>query len=922
MSIKIKQGALLALLSEDGIKIPSSGGSEKSIRCFSPSHHDTEPSMSVNIVKGMYFCHGCGIKGDAYTYLTEIRGMLPKEAADLLTDDHEWSPERLKTAQDAAREASNRKKGLPKLVDEPYTRLGKGKIKAIATHDYKALDGSLIVRVQRFSRPPEDFDGRKPPKVMPFTPASRGGWWVCSPLNKNLPDEDQRITKVPLYRLQELEKAKGEKKNSPIWVVEGEKCVDAVLGMNPAPKDGVPPCTTLFGGSKQKFDQHDLAPLMGERVLLVADTDAASRAFMLRLGDHLVELGSPVKFCLPDGEGGYDVADAIAEGGWKACFDWMKPNITDRPPPKERKSGEKELLPPMTRTEHFRVLGYAQQDRVAIQKTVDHSIRYFPDTALGSIGTLLSIAPHSFWLEQCGSSGLTTVMRASFADALIRAAERQGSFDDTASVYGRGAVSHQGKVMYNMGSYLLMENEKTRMLDIERGLGDVEDAVFTPGPNIQIAHSTHVDAVAQEMYDAVMDYRWDEEMHGRAFLGWLVTSIIGGALPFRPALWMLGPAASGKTWLLENVVGPVLGNLLRKGGDVTEAGLSGVMGNDALPVYLDEFEPGTGPNAQAKHDGVMGLFRMATGGEAERIRANMGSAGSARAHPRFSLMISSVRRRSLDHASLSRFYMIRLARAPKTNWPEIRDRIMAATTREKMLHLRSHIIQHAPKIVRAAGKVGDEYPPHMEERDRLTLGALTVGAGFLSDDARLVYRSKADELTDDAYAPLDALLSALVIVEGSRRLSVSECLVMSLVGEQGRSSVTEEWERTGLHMSYGKVVERHGLKLCWDRDTLDSPVLYIARGPGKMVLLERTEYANLDLDSYLSSLPHFFRPSAENPASGKTRALRIMMAGRQVTVAGLRVGALEKVGLWNDAMPQGAKQVFDNIYEKDRWDKR
>ena len=61
---------LESLLALDGVVLPRGGGANKMVECFSPSHDDRNASMSVNVSKGVYNCHGCGIKGNAYASQT------------------------------------------------------------------------------------------------------------------------------------------------------------------------------------------------------------------------------------------------------------------------------------------------------------------------------------------------------------------------------------------------------------------------------------------------------------------------------------------------------------------------------------------------------------------------------------------------------------------------------------------------------------------------------------------------------------------------------------------------------------------------------------------------------------------------------------------------------------------------------------
>jgi DNA primase len=44
-------------------------------QCPFPSHNDKTPSFSVNATEGVYYCHGCGRRGDVITFLREMEGL-------------------------------------------------------------------------------------------------------------------------------------------------------------------------------------------------------------------------------------------------------------------------------------------------------------------------------------------------------------------------------------------------------------------------------------------------------------------------------------------------------------------------------------------------------------------------------------------------------------------------------------------------------------------------------------------------------------------------------------------------------------------------------------------------------------------------------------------------------------------------------
>ena len=73
----MKRTILEELLLADGIKLREGGGSDKMVLCW--AHEEKTPSMSVNVAKGVYNCHGCGAKGNAYSTSLITRACPPRK---------------------------------------------------------------------------------------------------------------------------------------------------------------------------------------------------------------------------------------------------------------------------------------------------------------------------------------------------------------------------------------------------------------------------------------------------------------------------------------------------------------------------------------------------------------------------------------------------------------------------------------------------------------------------------------------------------------------------------------------------------------------------------------------------------------------------------------------------------------------------
>ena len=314
---------LTAVLERDGIALPGRGA-ERVIACFNPHHrNDAAKAMWIDTVRGIYRCYGCGIRGNSWTYLTRIKGLHPQTAEALLTELG-WPEELFRVSHVWLEEQERVKSGAAKYMDKPCMTVGGRNgvplARAIAKHVYRLASGRLVCVRLRY-----EAIHRRIPKCLTFTPSHRGGWWEALPNSTAVPVEDRHEGRLPLYRLPELLEAI-EGNDREIWIVADERCVDAVLALPDSDfsDGGKFPVTCLFGDFRGRPGKCDLAPLRGRRCFLIADTDTRDRNAVLATAKALAKLDCGIRLCLPDGEGGYGVADAIAEGGYRKMIAWIR----------------------------------------------------------------------------------------------------------------------------------------------------------------------------------------------------------------------------------------------------------------------------------------------------------------------------------------------------------------------------------------------------------------------------------------------------------------------------------------------------------------------------------------------------------------------------------------------------------------------
>lgn len=58
--------------------------SGRNVMAVCPFHQEKTPSMSVDVARGLYYCHGCHSKGDIFTFVQETQGLTFPEALEVL----------------------------------------------------------------------------------------------------------------------------------------------------------------------------------------------------------------------------------------------------------------------------------------------------------------------------------------------------------------------------------------------------------------------------------------------------------------------------------------------------------------------------------------------------------------------------------------------------------------------------------------------------------------------------------------------------------------------------------------------------------------------------------------------------------------------------------------------------------------------
>jgi putative DNA primase/helicase len=432
--------------------------------------------------------------------------------------------------------------------------------------------------IQRISRPPK-VAGGKPDKIFVHRTWLDGRWHRPS---KRDDFTSEWPAPRPIYRLPQLLAAL----DAPVLVVEGERTANRAALLFP---DHV---VVSWCHGKEGKQHTDWAAMAGRSCTLWPDNDRDGRAVMAWLAEHLQGLGCTVAVVIPP-EGvpaKWDLGDAAGDG-WtpeRAAAELGRlaqpvlsggapePPKPPEPPASEPGRPERPRYP-------FDLLGFDNGSYFYQPHNTGQVMRL--TAASHNAAHLNMLAPLQWWEAEFpgGRSGPNYVEAASHLYHL----QHQVGIFDPGRIRGRGAWWDNGRSILHLGDRLLVDG--------------VEQPLQLPGSRFKYQRLAAIELPADvvplsseqgaEIITIAGGFLWDVPASGLLLAGWTALAPIGGALMWRPHLWLTAGKGSGKSTLLDRFLGTLLEDLaLWPEGSSTEASLRQELRCDALPVVMDEAE--------------------------------------------------------------------------------------------------------------------------------------------------------------------------------------------------------------------------------------------------------------------------------------------------------------------------------------------
>jgi putative DNA primase/helicase len=429
--------------------------------------------------------------------------------------------------------------------------------------------------------------------------------------------------------------------------------------------------------------------------------------------------------------------------------------------------------PPSADDWPFQCLGH-DRGRFYLYTTEGRQVLSLTARDLTNQGDLMKLAPLR-WLEGA-FPGKESFNSRSAADAIMRACYQSGVFNPDA-MRGRGVWLDAGRRVMHLGDRLLVDGVETK-LTAHRSAYIYEQA----RPLSVTLGEPLTDAEGRRFLAMCRAVAWAEPTRdGSLFAGWIVSALIGGALAWRPHLWLLAEGGSGKTWVHDNIVVPALGPLaLILQGKTTEAGIRGELGHDARPVLFDEAETQSDMD-RVRMQQAIDLARQASSEHAAPIVKGTKEGGSRRYIIRASFMFASINAGLTQAADESRFHTLALLGGD----PEQFAALKAAHLEAMVTNLSGRLLARAMAMV----------PTIRANADALADAIARTGAGRRVGDT------------------LGTLLACQLALIDSRQLTPDDARKMVEGREWIREAAAEarvspEWERALAHLMQAEGMRR------------------------------------------------------------------------------------------------------------------
>jgi putative DNA primase/helicase len=651
-------------------------------------------SLSINTQTGMWADFAADEKGGILRLVQLARNTDIKTAA-------QWLADRIGSAPVMAHSKSEVWVPMPfapsMATDADFVKKGR---KPSAWWEYLGKDKEIRGYAVRFDTPA----GKE---VLPLT-------WCKSPTGAEGWKWKAMAEPRPLYNLPALIRS-----SDPVIIVEGEKAASALIaaGYN---------ATTWSGGSSAHGKTY-WEFLRGRECVIWPDNDSPGMVAAEAIAKRLESICEQISMVVPpiDAEAGWDAADATLEQMRDLIqHAEARANITPEINVEPAQSDRVADLP-------FRLLG-ADGDLFYYMPDKSQQIVSLA-AAAHSKNNLMRLAPLQSWEIVFPGNNSGANWDAAI-NALIQRSQSMPMFDSR-RIRGRGCWIDGKDIVYHAGDKLVVNGEFVQIPAYNSSRRAIyHGALEIPTETDQVATNSE----SAKLIDLCEMLSWERPLYGKLLAGWLALAPIGGALRWRPHLWVTGPSGSGKSWIVSNIIQPLVGDAaVHVQGATSEAGIRGTLGSDSLPVVFDEAES-EDRASQTRFESILTLARQSSTETGAGIVKGTAQGGSVTYLIRSAFLFASIGVAAVKKSDVSRISILQLRKNLGRDASEHFDKVVAlwkttVSSDRYCSKFRARCIKNA-KIIRENceifGRVAVEFTGDKRSADQI--GALLAGAYSLT----------------------------------------------------------------------------------------------------------------------------------------------------------------------------------------------
>lgn len=277
-------------------------------------------------------------------------------------------------------------------------------------------------------------------------------------------------------------------------------------------------------------------------------------------------------------------------------------------------NGKNETSGPAAIDPPFQFLGEDETQYWILPKDQNIPI-HLPRGNSGLKNWLPEIAPQDWWFQNFhkeNADGDTVFDVYAAMEWFRREEHAKHQFNDE-KIYGVGAHRDHGKIILNTGNEL-----------IEHGGGVTRYEDYT-GSNVYTRSKITLDVSAppwtredgQNYMHQLYTFNFEKTLHYFSIAGYVACAPFASILHRRPHIWITGKRGLGKSYLIEYLIIPMLGDdyVFDTEGGTTEAAIRQSIGRDSRPPVLDEFEANNRHYDLITLQSIIALARSCYGGK-------------------------------------------------------------------------------------------------------------------------------------------------------------------------------------------------------------------------------------------------------------------------------------------------------------------